>query len=1043
MARRIPNPDLEEVRLALRDRSIELVTHVLGGPPNRAHSNRREARWGQHGSFSLATTGPKSGLWFDFEAQEGGDLIHLIRCRQISGGFQEAYEWARGWLGWPIDGPALPDKKAEERWRKQEKLLAKNDAGEDEIQHKIAVAKTIYDRSTPIHGTIAEAYITQTRQIPARPWPEALRFDPVEQALVVTATTNDGKFAAVQMVRLSPNGEKIDGNGPKLVKQSFGTQANAAVRLPGPADQPLLLAEGPETGLSAWATTGYETWVALGRVTKKLTPPSGRLIIVLHDDDKPQASSKDPTQCAISAWEMAGHEVASAWPWEARRKDGSDFNDVLKAHGAAAVQARIELVAKPAMETEPNLFDLETARQMLDERAGSFMQAAQNWRSTEDNSPPVHALAVSLGVGKTEAALRHVVKLLVKLRAASDHRVCVFAVPEHRLSEEVAKRFSSLAEGTHLRVAIWRGREARLPNGGPDEKMCGDIETVREAQRVYAHLKHEVCRVCHLEPKCPYIAQSHRQADLWVVSHKVLFMKAPLPIKSRVIAALIVDESPYSAGLIGVEDDVIELPLDALDPGCMPTPKGEFGDLLTEIRRTLKDALFYEVDGPVRRTALLGSSLLATSADQAAKLEWLRKIKVGKWRDREANVTLGPMSALWRAVDHFLSPNGPELSGRMVLGRTHDGARCLTITGRKDIEASWHVPTMLIDATFDEELVRPYWPQLEVKARIDAAAPNQHIKQVICRSFSKAMLAPIVMKKENEHVEKKNLRRNQARRRLTATISRIERESGGEMLVVSNKAIVDALKLPPHIHRAHFNAVAGRDQWRDVRTVIIIGRPQPNPASVERMAGALTGKAPLSLPKWYARGDVIRRVNDGTTIRQIAGTADRHPDEMAERIRGRICEGEIMQAIGRGRGVSRTVDNPLQIIVLSDVVLPLAVDEFLSDKDFLNPSPADEMLALGGVAFEDAMAAYEAYPGLWPSAEAAKKALQRRNRGTEWNKRLTLPKCPADRLVEVVYQRSGPKRHRARATVDRALALNPRAAIENAIGALVFFEILK
>lgn len=1018
MARYIPDRDLEEVRLALLDSSIELVTHVLGGLKNNARSNRHEARWGQHGSFALATTGAKRGLWYDFESQEGGDLIDLIQRRQIRGGFQEAYEWARGWLGWPNDGPAPTDKKAEDRWRKQAELNDKREARDNEMRRKVDAAKLIKDRSIPITGTIAEEYITQARQIPEMQWPEALSFDPVEQALVVIATTNDGTFSGVQIIRLTPNGEKIGGNGPKPVKQSFGSLGDAVVRLPGPADKPLLLAEGPETGLSAWAATGYETWVALGWVTEKINPPAGRLIIVLHDDDKPQAISKDPTQGAICAWKMDGYEVASAWPWETRRKDGSDFNDVLKTHGTAAVRARIELVAKPKMEAQQNLFDLVRARQVLDERVGSFMQIAQNWKSTEDKSPPVHALAVSLGVGKTEAALRHVVKLLVNLRAARDHRVCVFAVPEHRLSEEVATRFLSLAEGTNLRVAIWRGREARLPDGQPDEKMCGNIGVVREAQRVFANIKREICQFCSLKPNCGYLAQSQKPADLWVVSHKMLFIKAPSPIKIRGIAAVIVDESPYTAGLIGVEGDALELPLDALDPGCMPARKGEFGDLLTEIRRTLKEALFYEADGPVRRTALLGYSLLATSADQAAKLEWLRKIKVGKWRDREANLTLGPMSALWRAVDHFLSTNGPDLSGRMVLGRTHDGARCLTITGRKDIEASWHVPTMLIDATFDEELVRPYWPQLEVKARIDAAAPNQHIKQVTGRSFSKAMLAPIIMEKRDEGVEKKNIRRREACRKLSATILRLERENSGETLVVSNKSIIDGFNLPSHVHRAHFNAVAGRDQWRDVRTVTVIGRPQPSPASVERMAGALTGKAALSLPQWYARADVQRRVKDGTTVRQIAGTADRHPDEMAERIRNRICEGEIMQAIGRGRGVSRTVDNPLQIIVLSDVVLPLAVDAFLSDKDFLIPSPADEMLALGGVAFEDAMAAYEAYPGLWPSAEAAKKDLQRRNRGTEWNKSLLLPKCPPDRLVEVLYQRTGPKRHKARATVD-------------------------
>ena len=76
----------------------------------------------------------------------------------------------------------------------------------------------------------------------------------------------------------------------------------------------------------------------------------------------------------------------------------------------------------------------------------------------------------------------------------------------------------------------------------------------------------------------------------------------------------------------------------------------------------------------------------------------------------------------------------------------------------------------------------------------------------------------------------------------------------------------------------------------------------------------------------------------------------RHPDPIAEKIRNRICEAEVMQAIGRGRGVNRTADRPLEVIVLSDAVLPVPVDRFASQDEVLRTSANDEMLALGGVA---------------------------------------------------------------------------------------------
>jgi hypothetical protein len=41
-------------------------------------------------------------------------------------------------------------------------------------------------------------------------------------------------------------------------------------------------------------------------------------------------------------------------------------------------------------------------------------------------------------------------------------------------------------------------------------------------------------------------------------------------------------------------------------------------------------------------------------------------------------------------------------------------------------------------------------------------------------------------------------------------------------------------------------------------------------------------------------------------------------------MRAAICDDEIIQAIGRGRGINRKAGNPLEVHVLADVALPLA-----------------------------------------------------------------------------------------------------------------------
>ena len=404
MAGRIPEADIIEVRLALSERAIELVTDVLGTSKNEARSNRREARWGRKGSFNLALTGPKRGLWFDHEAQEGGDLFELISTRVISGTFPDAYEWARRWLGWPVNGPSPSYQKNAEWRRLQAEKIAQDEAkiAAERVQ-KINYARSIWERSESIAGTIAEIYLTDTRCIAANHWPEALRFNPLQNALVVAGTTDTGEVVCVQLVHLTPEAEKIKEIAGKPAKKSHGPQDGAAVRLPGASDGPLLLAEGPETGLSAWVVTGYETWISLGCISEKLTPPRDRQIIVLMDDDKPRAPSKDPAQKAISKWEAAGLNVVTAWPWETRRKDGSDFNDVLKANGPDAVKRRIDLCLARSCQEPNDVYDLKPAREKLDQLMGYSFEAFLKWKLTLP--PPVHALSVSLGVGKT--ALSH------------------------------------------------------------------------------------------------------------------------------------------------------------------------------------------------------------------------------------------------------------------------------------------------------------------------------------------------------------------------------------------------------------------------------------------------------------------------------------------------------------------------------------------------------------------------------------------------------------------------------------------------------------
>ena len=99
---------------------------------------------------------------------------------------------------------------------------------------------------------------------------------------------------------------------------------------------------------------------------------------------------------------------------------------------------------------------------------------------------------------------------------------------------------------------------------------------------------------------------------------------------------------------------------------------------------------------------------------------------------------------------------------------------------------------------------------------------------------------------------------------------------------------------------------------------------------------------------------------------------DRHPNVVAEAVRWHILEGELIQIIGRARGGNRTKDNPVDILVMTNAPLPIPVEHLISASD-LDPSPADFMMAAGGVSFENPADASTSYQHIWVGRPARVK----------------------------------------------------------------------
>jgi hypothetical protein len=360
----------------------------------------------------------------------------------------------------------------------------------------------------------------------------------------------------------------------------------------------------------------------------------------------------------------------------------------------------------------------------------------------------------------------------------------------------------------------------------------------------------------------------------------------------------------------------------------------------------------------------------------------------------------------------------------MANHKTENGVvRVVRTRGIRKVAEQYLVPTLIMDATLpDRSILEKWFPSVVVVGNIEVPMPHAVIRQVLG--------APVSKKKLGSERNLKAVRRLLLQRHI---------ETGrGKVLVIAQKDIETALKakgLPPTIAVEHFNAIAGLDGYKDVALLIALGRTQPEPAVVEEDAGALSGveavKAQVkpNQSRWYDKEVRGIRLRDGSGV---AVSADVHPDPLAEAVRQQICEAELVQAVGRGRGVNRTADTPLAIDIVGDVVLPLTVDEAV---EWEAPSLEVEM-AIEGVWLASPVDMSRAWPQVWSTPQAAKDWLQR--------KMVVFPLIEESyqgKVYHLRYQPCGLKQRWRAAWVDPGVVPDARAWLEARLGPLAGFEI--
>jgi hypothetical protein len=310
---------------------------------------------------------------------------------------------------------------------------------------------------------------------------------------------------------------------------------------------------------------------------------------------------------------------------------------------------------------------------------------------------------------------------------------------------------------------------------------------------------------------------------------------------------------------------------------------------------------------------------------------------------------------------------------------------------REDIHPSWQAPAMLyLGATTSHEVLRHWSPELEV-CEIEVKAPHQRVVQIASREFGKtwavqpgnvSRLADCVMvevaQAEGEvlavlQMDAEALLRTELERR--GRVRDAVPEGSSEDDPATYRFPSSAV-----LHLAHHGAIEGENRWEHVATVLVIGRPATDRPTGERYGEVIRGGAVQRVAAedsaWPKRPTALRMADSsGHRIEQPW-----HPDALVEAYRWTVSEGAVVQAIGRARGVRRGASNPLRVVVLAGMALPLAVDAVAAWEEYqpdrVTVAAAEAALFVRALPLAAADLA-TARPDLWKTEKAAASSLER------------------------------------------------------------------
>jgi len=664
----------------------------------------------------------------------------------------------------------------------------------------------------------------------------------------------------------------------------------------------------------------------------------------------------------------------------------------------------------------PERMTAHQAKAALNRTIREFLVKFRKWVACgKQGEVPRLINRASAGIGKTVAMLPVVKKLLEEY---PDLRI-LFSAPSGDLCEEVEEKAIEFGIA-NARVA--RGRSQPQPDD-KSKTMCAFSDWAESLASLQMSVSKSLCSNtsedgtevrCRFFDTCPYMAQIRemKKPGLIIASHQYLSVELDA---LKGIDLVIIDESFHQTMTFEKKVPIERFrKLRALGDDY----KGKKGESHADFKLR-RETDQYELDNGIDTVMrilnrceaekrqwtideFLAEGITPEFCGYMKKLEYSRIEKLSVFPDMDDDIKADRISKakaqeafgfgrFWSILQVQLSPDIVAERDGLILGlRLLFDHITKDDTIRDYISLRWSkdprfldVATIIIDADADDMILERFYPgaefvRIEAEWRADILPIQSHNWVGSKKSMST----------ERRQDEAYNTALEMADR--LAHI--IKGDPKKRPLLVSHKSVIDGFRedmqnevdthdIPADqqpIDLAHFGNLRGKDGWNEAAGIVVVGRIEPTVDAVEAMAEGI----------WFATPKPIRFIktadkvfpNRKTIVSDKQGNektidVSYHPDERCDRVLRQIREAEVMQAVARIRPIHRKTS--CEVIILTKIPLPVQPARFWGFESIV--PDRFTMVRMNGWIPENAQDMADAYPGLFPTANAVTLAAFQRD----------------------------------------------------------------